>query len=477
MITSTSAGARPGSWSELFAGRNAIYAVTLAGGVGLHAVNLYIAATVLPSVVTEIGGLAYYAWSTTLFVIASIIGSAFTPTLLGRRGPRTAYVVAAIIFTAGSLTCAFAPSMPLLLVGRAIQGLGGGLFYALAYAVTRLIFPEPLWTRALGLVSAVWGIATLTGPAVGGMFAEVGNWRAAFWSLAPLAIIFAIVAAAVLPARASRTSGEHRAPLLQLTLLTASVLALSAGSVSTHPAAVASSIVITMALVAALIVVEATSRRRITPIGGLDLRVPMGALLATIALFMIAMQPEIFIPFFLQSLHRQSPLVAGYIAALMAVGWTLASLVAGKWSGAAAARAIRAAPYVVLAGLGILVIALPMDSMGSSWVVPAICCALVLVGFGMAWPHLVMRVFAAAPPEQQTQAAGAVTTIQLYASAMGAAAAGMIANGFGLADPGVESGAARAATALCVAFGLAAVLAALTVARIGNEAAPNKETA
>jgi len=478
MTAQVRTSARADGWRELFAGRNAIFAVILAGGVALHAVNLYIAATVLPSVVSDIGGIEYYAWSTTLFVIASILGSAFTPSLLGAQGPRVGYVVAAAIFTAGALTCAFAPSMPVLLAGRAVQGLGGGLFYALAYAVTRMVFPEPLWPKALGLISAIWGVATLAGPAVGGIFAEAGDWRAAFWSLAPLAIIFAIVAAIMMPPQAPRDRTEQPAPLLQLVILTASVLVLSAASVSTSSAVVASGIVVTLALVAGLLVVETKARRRITPVGGLDPRLPMGAILATVALFMIAMQPEIFIPFLLQTLHGQSPLIAGYIASLMAVGWTLASLATGKWSGDAAVRAIHAAPYIVLAGLVILAITLPADSAGRPWVVPAISLALILVGFGigMAWPHLVTRIFAASPPNQQTQAAGAITTVQLYASAMGAAAAGMIANASGLVDPGGRSGAAQAAVALCVSFGLAAALAAFTVGRIGNKAASNKET-
>jgi MFS family permease len=69
--------ARPG-WTALLSGRNAAYSVILAGGVTLHAINIYIVTTILPSVVRDIGGLEYYAWSTTLFVVASILGSALS---------------------------------------------------------------------------------------------------------------------------------------------------------------------------------------------------------------------------------------------------------------------------------------------------------------------------------------------------------------------------------------------------------------
>lgn len=164
-------------WSALLSRDNIVYIVTLGGGVMLYALDIYIAATVLPSAVGEIGGLDYYAWSTTLFVVAAILGSALSGWLLQTTGPRGAYGVAAFVFAVGTFVCAVAPTMPVMLMGRTLQGFGGGALYALSYVVIRLVLPEALWTRAIGLMSAIWGVATLVGPAVGGTFAEVGAWR------------------------------------------------------------------------------------------------------------------------------------------------------------------------------------------------------------------------------------------------------------------------------------------------------------
>ena len=176
------AGDARSGWAALHSGRNAVYSIILAGGVTLHALNIYIVTTILPSVVGEIGGLEYYAWSTTLFVVASILGAALSSRLLDRLGPGHAYASATALFVTGALICAVAPAFPVLLAGRFVQGLGGGLLYALAYAVIRLVFPEALWSRAIGVISAMWGVSTLIGPAVGGVFAELSIWRAAFWS-------------------------------------------------------------------------------------------------------------------------------------------------------------------------------------------------------------------------------------------------------------------------------------------------------
>ncbi|WP_312111434.1 MFS transporter, partial [Pantoea septica] len=154
-----------GSWNDLLGGRNLFFSIALSGGVALHAINIYIATTVLPSVVNEIGGLELYSWNTTLFVVASILGSALTSRLLAQLGARKAYLVAVMLFIAGSLVCALAQTMPVMLAGRALQGLGGGFLFALCYAMIYTVFDEKLWPRAMALISGMWGVATLLGPA------------------------------------------------------------------------------------------------------------------------------------------------------------------------------------------------------------------------------------------------------------------------------------------------------------------------
>lgn len=325
----------PSNWAALLSGANGVRSLALAGGVVLHAINVYIATTILPSVVEDIGGIDYYAWNTTLFVAASILGSALSARLLGRLGPRGAYLVASLVFAGGALACAFAPSMPVMLVGRLVQGLGGGFLFALSYAMIRLVFDERLWPRAMALVSGMWGVATLVGPAVGGVFAELGIWRAAFWSLIPVAGLFAVLAAAVLPGRSTDRVEPTPLPITQLWLLTAAVLSVSAGSVSSTLPLNLLGLAAAALFTGLLIITESRARHRLLPAGAFRLTTALGALYATMALLAVTVTSgEIFVPLFLQVLHHRSPLVAGYLAALMAAGWTLGSIASASITGA-----------------------------------------------------------------------------------------------------------------------------------------------
>ncbi|MEB2647904.1 MFS transporter [Pseudomonas canadensis] len=459
----------PSNWAALLSGANGVRSLVLAGGVVLHAINVYIATTILPSVVQDIGGIDYYAWNTTLFVAASILGSALSARLLGRLGPRGAYLFASLVFAGGALACAFAPSMPVMLVGRLVQGLGGGFLFALSYAMIRMVFDEHLWPRAMALVSGMWGVATLVGPAVGGVFAELGIWRAAFWSLIPVAGLFAMLAATVLPRRSPDSAEPTPLPLAQLWLLTAAVLAVSAGSVSSTLPLNLLGLAAAAMLTVLLIITESRARHRLLPAGAFRLTTALGALYATMSLLAVAVTSgEIFVPLFLQVLHHQTPLVAGYLAALMAAGWTLGSIASAGMTGRNVRLAILAGPILGVMGMLALALLMPRESNGGAQTLTPICLALALIGLGvgLAWPHLLTRVFQVAPAGEQDLASASITTVQLFATAFGAALAGMVANIAGLTEPGGIEGTASAAVWLFGVFALAPVMGILIARRV-----------
>ena len=156
-------------WGEMLANGNGLKITVFAGGVALQAIEVFIGSALLPSIVRDIGGLELFAWNATVFIVASIAASIFAAIRPFGIGPRGNYLLATIAFGAGSLICGLSPSMEVMLVGRAVQGFGAGLLVAMTYAMIRLVFEPSLWPRAMALISSVWGIATLVGPAIGGV--------------------------------------------------------------------------------------------------------------------------------------------------------------------------------------------------------------------------------------------------------------------------------------------------------------------
>ena len=453
-------------YSELVRGGNAGRSAVVGGGMILHALNTFIVATILPSVVRDIGGLRYFAWSTVLYVVGSLLGAAFSARLLQRAGARRAYRLALPGFALGSAVCALAPAMPLLLFGRAVQGLAAGTLSALSFTLVRSLFPQHLWPRALSVVSIAWGVATLLGPAVGGVFAQYGLWRVAFWSVAAAAPLLLLLVETALPRDLARPPLPRAAlPVDNLALLAVSVLAVSVGSMSAAPAANAAGLAAALAAFALFCHREATGRARLFPRTATVPGAPLAATYAAMTLLLAATTPEIFVPYFLQTLHGLTPLHAGYFSALMAMGWTVGSVVA---SGAAGARGVLAAGPTVLAG-GLAGLALLMPHPGApgpDLLGMAAALAAVGLGIGITWPHLGARVFGFVAEADRDLAGGSITMVVMVGSAFGAAFGGMVTSLAGMTVPGGVPGAISASAWLFGAFLFAPLLAALAIRRL-----------
>ena len=150
--------------------------------VWLHAANSMLTATVMPSVVAEIGGIHLVSWAFALYLCGSIVAGASISLLVAQYGLRRTMISSTLVYAAGCLVCATAPDMSFMLAGRAIQGLGGGALLALVYISQDKFFPNYLVPKVVALLSTVWMISAFAGPLIGGAFATWGVWRLAFWS-------------------------------------------------------------------------------------------------------------------------------------------------------------------------------------------------------------------------------------------------------------------------------------------------------
>src|SRR5690625_2487926 len=255
-----------GSWRELLGRRYFGTAAVLAGGVALYAVNEFLTISLLPSTVKDIGGERFYSWVTTLYLVGSVLAAAAANAILVRIGSRSAYLWGLLAFGSGAAVCAIAPHMEILLIGRMLQGMGGGLLAGLGYALINAVLPSWLWTRASGLVSAMWGIGTLVGPAAGGMFAQFGVWR---WAFVVMAVLSGVMAAGVTAVMAASRGGHYgepmKIPVRSLLLLGGAALAVSVAQLPHNLLGAASLLAAGGGLLAVFLILDRRSSAAVLP--------------------------------------------------------------------------------------------------------------------------------------------------------------------------------------------------------------------
>ncbi len=414
-------------WSDLLLGRHLAIVLVMASGVLLYAMNLYFTAALLPSVVADIGGQQYYAWVTTAFVISAIVASLFVSRILEWKGPALAYVAAFVVFALGAAANAASPTMELLIVGRVVQGLGGGLLAGLGYAVIRAALPERHWARATGVVSAMWGLGTLFGPALGGVFAELGLWRWSYGALAAVSLLFGIIAQRAF----SRMVGSgHRSPVPVASLipLILATIAISLSAIVPIGWPTLAVVGIGLALLWLFVIVERRAKNTILPHITYRRGNALKWVYLTVAALSAGVMLENFIPLFGQQLAGLSPLVAGLLGAVLSLAWVIAQLfVVSVKSESGRRRSIRLGPLLLTAGLIVYGLLQTQGADLSMVLIWAATLALAGVGIGLAWPLLgVAAMSSTHDPAEGGKAAAAITITQLIAFSITSALAGTL---------------------------------------------------
>src|SRR2546427_4482612 len=451
---------RAGSWTELLEPPHVLSAVVVVLCILAPAYSAFITATVLPSAIAEIGGLSIYAWASTAYAVASILGSAGSSVAIGRMGMRRAFVLAAGVFVVGAAICATAPTMPVLVAGRGLQGLGGGMLIAGAHSMVRELFPEALWPRLLTAISCTWAIPALSGPAVGGVLAELGLWRTAFWAVAPIAVLVGALTWRILPETGRGGAGAARVPFGRLALVCASVLCVGSIANTGSPATRAALFGAAIASVALMLRLDGRAPTRLFPTGMLSPANRLGKGFWMIFLLGMSTTPGgIYVPLLVQVLHGLTPAASGYLYALQSLAWTGGTLLSAFVPPARVRGAIVLGPLLTAAGFGGLVLTIGSGPVG------AIAASLMLVGggIGTSWAHVAAAVLSSGRPNEGAVTASMIPSTQLFAVALGAALSGVIANAAGLAGSASRPAAALAGTWLFGSF-VAAPLAAFVIA-------------
>jgi EmrB/QacA subfamily drug resistance transporter len=422
--------------------------------MALASLDQNIVSTALPRIVGELGGLAHLSWVITAFMLTATATAPLYGKLSDMHGRRPLFVVAIVVFIAGSALCGLARSMTGLILFRGLQGLGAGGLMVLAQTAIADLVPPRQRGRYQGLFTGVFALCSVTGPVLGGVITDTLSWRWIFYVNLPVGAVALCLILVALP-RSERPPVAHRIDYLGAVLLTtttaALLLLLSWGRTV---AAWSSPTIAGLALGAAALFVLLLARERVAaePILPLPLfRNPVFAVaVAVVAVTATALFGAfVFLPTFFQLVQGESPSNAGLLTAPLMAGLIVASVIGGRL-----VSALGRYKALSVLGLGLAVAGFVAIAAAAREAAPllAIEAALVVtgVGLGLVMPNLTVAIQNAVAPEKLGVATSAVSFFRSLGGAFGVALSGSLLMGrvdASLAAAGSGAAAARRAVA------------------------------
>lgn len=407
----------------------------------LAALDQTIVAPAMPTIGRALGNEEYLPWVITAYLLTGTAVAPLYGSIADIHGRRQVIAAAIVIFVAGSVVAALSGNMAMLIAGRAIQGFGGGGLFVLAQTVIGDTVPPRERAAYAGYISAVWAIASIAGPVLGGVFAEHLSWSLIFWINIPLGI-GALLALRGPLKKLDFTPRTHRLDYLGAALVLSAtaplMLALTWGG-TTYPWSsfvILSLFGLSLALWCLLAVRLAHAAEPLIPIAVLRNGVVAAVTMAVFFGMAASVAIAVYMPIYLQSHLELSVAASGLTLMSYIVGTTLGAAVIGR-------LVSRLPRYKPLAVGGMLVAALCLSALAMladtrSLLLVGTLLFVMGAGFGAMFPIGTVSVQNAVDYDNLGIATATLTFMRNLGSAIGVAVIGAVALMSGL--PGIREG-------------------------------------